>query len=228
MAFWRSMDTLERSSRQLAVDRQDLYQVTPGIRSPREVPAFRLFAVKRNRFQLHKQRVVVGLERGQECALARQKQRGCGRKELGVTGTVLPFTSLTPVALAATDGLPEKENVVNLAASGTGSVDWGKEELRAPEMMTPLLMLMVEVMKYGSTAASSTTTHGCPCCSYSELALAMAAVKAAVTSTATMLLPGTMAGGGSRLLSSCTMQPGLSRARSRDAFAPAVAYDAAF
>jgi hypothetical protein len=26
------MDTLERSSRQLAVDRQDLYQVTPGIR----------------------------------------------------------------------------------------------------------------------------------------------------------------------------------------------------
>jgi hypothetical protein len=138
------MDTLERSSRQLAFDRQDRYQVTPGIRSPREVPAFRLFAVKRNRFQLHKQLVVVGLERGQECALARQKQRGCGRKELGVTGTVLPFTSLTPVALAATDGLPEKENAVNLAASGTSSVDWGKEELRAPEMMTPLLTLMVE------------------------------------------------------------------------------------
>ena len=50
----------------------------------------------------------------------------------------------TPVALAATDGLPEKENAVNLAASGTSSVDWGKEELRAPEMMTPLLTLMVE------------------------------------------------------------------------------------
>ena len=61
-----------------------------------------------------------------------------------MTGTVLPFTSLTPVALAARDGLPEKENAVNLAASGTSSVDWGKEELRAPEMMTPLLTLMVE------------------------------------------------------------------------------------
>ena len=63
---------------------------------------------------------------------------------------------------------------------------------------------------------------------YSELAFAMAAFKAAVTSTATMLLPGTSDGGGRRLTSSGTMQDALHKASIREALDPAAGYDAAF
>jgi hypothetical protein len=70
-------------------------------------------------------------------------------KSGALTLTVLPVTPSIPVALAATDGLLENENAVNLAAPGTSSVEGGKEAFKAPDTMTPLLMLMVDVMKYG-------------------------------------------------------------------------------
>jgi hypothetical protein len=137
-----------------------------------------------------------------------------------------------PVALAATEGLPEKENAVNLAAPGTRTVDRGKDTFKAPETTTPLLTLMVDVIKYGSMGATLSderrTTQGAPCCLYSELAFATAAVNAAVTSTPTMLLPGTSDGGGRRLLSSGTTHDGLHSALRSEALEPAAMYDAAF
>ena len=63
---------------------------------------------------------------------------------------------------------------------------------------------------------------------YIELAFAIAEFNAAVTSTPTMLLPGTSDGDGSRLLSSCTTQVGLHRASKRDVLEPAAVYDAVF
>ena len=144
-------------------------------------------------------------------------------KSGALTLTVLPVTPSIPVALAATDGLLENENAVNLAAPGTSSVEGGKEAFKAPDTMTPLLMLMVDVMKYGCCTLSDerTTTQGAPCCWYSELAFATAAFKAAVASTATTLLPGTSDGGGKRLLSRRTKQDGAHKALKSDALEPA-------